>query len=216
MQHYVYCVENLINGKVYVGKHSTNNMNDGYMGSGKLLTKAIVKHGIENFRKHILQMFESSEEAFEFESKLVDENFISDENTYNLICGGEFRVCSLSASDAGKLGAIVNLANPEFRKRFIERTKRNTPDRNRRLWKEGVYTNKHMLGNKWFVGKRHTDITKEKIGKANSRHQSGEGNSQFGTVWVHNVALQLSKRVKIEDLDKALVEGWAKGRKIKW
>jgi len=88
MIHYLYCIENLVNGKVYVGKHSTKNMNDGYMGSGTALLHAIEKHGVENFQKHVLITFETSEDAFKFERQIVNEEFISDDNTYNIRIGG--------------------------------------------------------------------------------------------------------------------------------
>ena len=61
--HYVYQIENLVNNKIYIGKHSTSNMDDGYMGSGKLLIKAIKKDGIENFKKTILCFFETEDQV---------------------------------------------------------------------------------------------------------------------------------------------------------
>jgi len=88
MIHYLYCIENLINGKIYVGKHSTTDMNDGYMGSGKALLHAIKKYGVENFQKHVLITFQSSEDAFKFERQIVNEEFINDDNTYNIRVGG--------------------------------------------------------------------------------------------------------------------------------
>ena len=64
MFHIVYKTTNLINGKTYIGKHSTEDLDDGYLGSGKLLLKAVRKHGKENFSREILHTCSSEEEAY--------------------------------------------------------------------------------------------------------------------------------------------------------
>ena len=50
--HYIYKTTNLINQHYYIGMHSTNNLEDGYIGSGKKLWSQISYHGKENFNKN--------------------------------------------------------------------------------------------------------------------------------------------------------------------
>jgi len=88
MHYYLYEVKNLINGKVYVGVHKTENLLDGYMGSGTAILKAIEKHGLENFEKKILEYFENPEQMFQREKEVVNDDFLSRSDTYNLRCGG--------------------------------------------------------------------------------------------------------------------------------
>jgi group I intron endonuclease len=68
---YTYLITNKINGKQYVGDHSTNNLNDSYLGSGKLLNKAKEKYGRKNFEKEILEYFDTKEEAFNAQEKYI-------------------------------------------------------------------------------------------------------------------------------------------------
>lgn len=88
MIHYIYQITNLINEKIYIGRHSTNNVNDGYMGSGTALHKAYLKYGIENFKKQILYYCESITELLQLESDIVNESFIKQKNVYNMELGG--------------------------------------------------------------------------------------------------------------------------------
>lgn len=218
MHHYVYCIENLVNGKVYIGKHSTENMDDGYMGGGKLISKAIKKYGLEQFRKYILKECDSSEEAFELEKQLVTEDFVKSYDTYNLVPGGK----------GGWVGA--NRDTPERHARnHIRGVHMNTVLQSRddyqeyrRRLGEKISTRLRILHSEGkihppdWVGRKHKEETKAKIGLTNSRHQTGSGNSQFGKVWIHNASLKTSKLVNKDDVDRYLTEGWLLGRKMKW
>lgn len=70
--HIIYKTTNLINGKIYVGMHSTDNLNDGYLGSGWILKQAIKKYGKENFKREVLLVLSNRKEAREVEALLVD------------------------------------------------------------------------------------------------------------------------------------------------
>ena len=91
MLHYTYRIDNLINGKYYIGKHSSESLDDGYMGSGPLIKAAIAKYGIDNFKKTILKTFPTSEEAFEHEAQIVTMTEVNDPMCYNVQPGGRGR-----------------------------------------------------------------------------------------------------------------------------
>lgn len=86
--HIIYKTINLISNKIYIGAHSTNNIDDNYLGSGKMLNAAIKKYGIENFKKEVLYIFLSPEEMFEKEKEIVNESFVSRPDVYNIVTGG--------------------------------------------------------------------------------------------------------------------------------
>lgn len=88
MYYYVYLIVNLINGKYYIGAHATNNLHDGYMGSGYLIQAAIEKYGVEYFVKEILRYCDTREEMFEYEAELVTQDLVDDPMCYNMKLGG--------------------------------------------------------------------------------------------------------------------------------
>jgi len=89
MKHYlVYQVTNLINEKIYIGIHITENVEDGYMGSGRRVRKAIKRHGLINFKKEILFDFDNPEDMVAKEIELVDRTFIARKDVYNIQIGG--------------------------------------------------------------------------------------------------------------------------------
>lgn len=84
----VYKITNVINDMIYIGVHSTDNIEDGYMGSGSLLKKHIKEFGIESFKREILFNYDNRKEALNKEEELVNIDFLKDKNVYNLILGG--------------------------------------------------------------------------------------------------------------------------------
>ena len=85
---YLYKITNNINNKFYYGIHSTNKLNDNYMGSGKRLHEAYNKYGINNFTKEIICFKSTRQEISDLEREIVDINLINNENCYNICLGG--------------------------------------------------------------------------------------------------------------------------------
>jgi hypothetical protein len=112
--HYLYKITNNINGKYYIGRHSTDNLDDSYYGSGVGIVNAITKYGKENFSKEILHQCETTEELWELEKKVVNADVVKDKNSYNMAFGGGNHLKEMKQNDyesfishqskAGKLG----------------------------------------------------------------------------------------------------------------
>ena len=202
----IYKTTNLVNNKIYIGKHQTKNLNDGYIGSGKLLKSAIVKYGLENFEKEILFTFDNESDMNVKEAELVTEEFVKEDTNYNLCPGGkggwgyvnEFILTNRDRVNNGRIGQSKNPGlRIHERKDFREILKKASKAR--------VSCGKPF---DTFKGKKHTEETKQKISKTNSEKQSGRKNSQFGTMWITDG--KENKKIK-KDLD-FIPEGWYKGR----
>jgi len=88
MFYIVYKTTNLLNNKIYIGLHETEDINDSYLGSGILLKKAIKKYGASNFKKEILFVYDNKTDMINKEKELVSEAFIARRDTYNMSKGG--------------------------------------------------------------------------------------------------------------------------------
>lgn len=209
MKYTIYQTTNLQNGKIYIGKHQTENPEDDYLGSGRLLREAVSKYGSQNFTKDVLFVFDSEDEMDAKEAELVTEEFVKEDTNYNLCPGGhggwgyvnntiDRLVLNREINSKRKYGShseqvkAAHRANPEYRKKLSEAGKKN----------------------KSFLGKTHTDETKQKIGEANSKHQTGRGNSQYGRIWIYSPDERRSKTIPKGELDDHIKNGWLRGRKM--
>lgn len=225
MDHYtVYKITNLVNGKYYVGKHictvkckhrkkSFDNLCCAYMGSGGAakgggFKAAKKKYGLENFKKEILFVFETEAEMNEKEAEIVTEELVASGLVYNLCPGGQGGFGYLNTSDKSNIGWKTNGSATA-----IERSRKGgikTGDLVKTRWAAGVINEAWLeAGRTSFLGKKHSEETKEKMRQKAKLHQEGSKNSQFGTMWITN-GIE-NKKIK-KDLD--IPEGWYKGRRI--
>lgn len=216
----IYRITNLIDGKIYIGKHQTKDLNDGYMGSGKHLKRAIVKHGIENFKKEILFQFDNEADMNAKEAELVTEEFCLREDTYNLCPGGNGGFGYLNSSEGLKLStrkAGIETWNKTAREIHYEKLRNDSVYYEEYSLKCKVAVQRKLQDDpnafSHFAGKTHSDEAKTKMSNKKIGHtfQSGSKNSQFGTMWITNG--QENKKIK-KDVD-FIPEGWYKGYRPK-
>jgi group I intron endonuclease len=169
----IYKTTNLANGKIYIGVHCTDDLNDGYIGCGikrqsdvKLDTpfhNAVKKHGYDNFKRETMYEFGSAELAFWYESFLVDEDFIKREDTYNISLGGL----------GGNKGSIVNakISKTLTGRKLTEECKKNmsialkgrvSPMKGKKQSEKFMQMAKERCGEKHpMFGRTHSEETKK-------------------------------------------------------
>jgi len=205
--HFIYKTTNVITGRYYYGMHSTDNLNDNYLGSGHRLWYSIRKYGKENHKREILEYCKDKEELRKREEEIVDLNEIAKDDCMNLRVGGEGGFSSKEHQQKATLNGQVSYrlrlkTDKEFKKRISNICSIYMKER----IKEGK-----MKSSK-FAGKKHSDETKKKISDTHKLRGNGIGkkNSQFNTQWIFNPILKLNKKIKKYEL---IEEGWFKGRK---
>ena len=213
MYYTIYKTTNKINGKYYIGAHKTDNLDDGYFGSGIILNRAIEKYGIENFKREILFCFNNPEEMWNKEQELV----IVDEFTYNIKSGGDGGFDYINENKLYNTNNMIewvrNPLNKEKIKEYSMSYRINKDSESYKKWCKNLsisskkYYENHENS---FKNKTHTEEAKKKIGKANSVKQKGSGNSNFGKCWITNGTE--NKSIKKEQLDEWIEKGYYKGR----
>lgn len=124
MHHFLYKTTCLVSGKFYIGRHSTKNLDDGYLGSGVLLRKSIKKYGRTSHILEILSFFETKELLVVAERNFIDLNLLNHPMCMNLNLGGEggwtheMRV-------AARLKRQSNLKDPKYREALSTKMKKN-------------------------------------------------------------------------------------------
>ena len=207
--HYIYKTTCNVNDKYYIGMHSTDKLNDGYIGSGTRLWHSIKKHGRENFSIEILEFLPDREALKKREAELVNKTLLLDAQCMNLSLGGEGTWNNYNTSQ--------NFSTPWWnseiqRKNSLKQKEKIRTDQSvRQNFIESSRKSITIRPTFTFANKRHSEESKNKIGINSSMCQSGNKNSQYGSYWVYSEELQLSKKVKGE-----VPQGWNRGRKIKW
>lgn len=188
--------------------HSTDNLEDGYIGSGDRLKYSIRKHGVENHSKEIIEDLSSRELAKEREKVLITEDLRNDIMCMNIAPGGgggfvndkhqkRFHVAGAVAVNKIRTARFVKKmsTNDEFRKSFIEMSRLKMISRNLVGDRNPMFG--HVYSEKTLVKMRTSHL--------------GKLNSSFGTRWVckHGKAIKILK----EQLESYLTQGYAKGRR---
>lgn len=203
--HYIYKITCKITNRFYIGMHSTDDLDDGYFGSGKRLWFSINYHGKENHVKEILEFLPSRQSLKEREKEIVNKELIGEALCMNLQEGGGGGFISeehmKKCTKAGGKGLIEKMNTDENFKIKILNT---LSDARKKA---------HPYGKKYdnFKNKNHSDETKQKISESLKGKGVGETNSQHGTCWITMDGL--NKKIKKQELDLFISNGWVKGRK---
>lgn len=126
MFYYLYEIKNTVNNKIYIGVHQTKDIDDGYMGSGTVINKAYEKYGKDMFVKTILEYFDSRADMIDREKEIVNEEFLSRDDTYNVRRGGTGGFDYIN-----KNGLNINHVprTDDFKKNLSERMKKDNPSK---------------------------------------------------------------------------------------
>jgi hypothetical protein len=213
---YIYQTTNIVNGKIYIGKHKTKKLNDGYMGSGKHLKRAIAKYGTENFKIKILEWFDTEEALNRREKELVTEEFCLRKDTYNLCVGGHGGFSYINREGLGNNNLRNFLDMGDNRKKVSQSMASvwKDPKRKADIAKRTRETNQKKFGmgnhGKGKGGRRSPEDYKKLSQTQRIRLSDKNNNPHYGSFWITD-GLRNAKVLK----GQTIPEGWHKGRTMK-
>lgn len=119
LYHILYKITNVVNQTYYIGVHSTNDLNDGYFGSGLRIKRSVKKYGKANHTFEVLEHLKTRESLLRREAEVVNENLLTDPLCLNLCKGGHGQNKGIKFSDETRKKISVaksGLNNPNYGK----------------------------------------------------------------------------------------------------
>jgi hypothetical protein len=203
--HYIYKITCLKNNRYYIGMHSTDNLEDGYMGGGKRIKNSVRRYGKNCHIKEIIEFLENREILAKREKDIINEELIKDPLCLNLCTGGHYNDRGWTDEDRLKASNRLKELNkdPEWTKKHSEKII------------NGLKESPKKGGLKAFLNKNHSEASKKKMSKSSKGKGLGNNNSQFGKIWIYNDNIKENK--KINPADYFLFENnWNKGLKMEY
>lgn len=202
--HIIYETKNLINGMIYVGAHSTDLLDDGYLGSGTNIIRAINKYGVSAFERKIHYIYESPAEMFSKEKEIVTPEFLKRSDVYNIVEGGYGGV------NKGTTG-LKHMHLPGTRERIAIH-----PNAIQKMLCEGWVMGAGMsstAGTKWINrGEEKKMVSIEELSSYLERGWSKglPKSPTSGKTWIYHVPTDKYSLCEKENLEARIKEGWIK------
>ncbi len=191
--HYIYKITRF-DGAFYIGMHSTNDLEDGYFGSGQRLWKSIKYHGKDKHSMEILEFLPTRKELVAREKQIVNEDLLQDKRCLNLCTGGGYarrapddpngavqKSAALKAYYASEAGQVTKQKLSEIhtgRKR-TEETKENmsvaAKERMSRMQADGSWEEVKRKNAEAHKGKKQSAKTIVKRNQAIAAHKEKNG-----------------------------------------
>lgn len=203
--HIIYKTTCQADGRWYIGLHSTDDLDDGYIGSGTELARSIRKYGRDAHKCEILEQHESRDAIRKREAELVTMYEVLDFECMNQMPGGgggwehqnsnsEVQREKIQRWNAKR--ELIELVNPGWWSRI---TTRAAATRKAQGWKPSI---EHLqaslagskIGSLLWTGQCHNEATKEKL----SASHLGAKNAMFGKIWISNLETKACKLVAKE------------------
>lgn len=205
--HYIYKITR-DDGRYYIGMHSTDDLEDGYFGSGQRLSRSIKKHGNGKHRKEILEFLPNRKSLREREAEILTEDLRADPMCMNIAPGG-------GGGWIGNPNSLIPLLDPNVRARGNASATQTIKRRREDPLFEQKFIEARRKGSstsKKFAGKQHSAETRITMSMSHQGKHDGQKNSQFGTCWMSKDG----KVIKVKRTEITLYEqqGFKPGRKL--
>lgn len=161
--HYLYKTVIPTHGYYYYGIHSTDNLYDGYQGSGTYI-KRFKKQGY-HLITGIVEFYNSRKDLLNAERQIVNERLVRDVKCLNLTTGGNYTPPKRGVTKATRKKISIihsgKVLTKEIKQKISKSVKAKLldPDVRKKLS---------------HPGKKHSDETKRKIGKASSKRKHSD------------------------------------------